>query len=313
MQGRNKNNKISLADIIRYRDDKMNGRERNAFERELQKDPFADDAAEGFSMITPKTAADDMSELKERLMAATRKKSLHLFYRIAASFAVLVLITSVFVITRHEKQTVSLSQNLSLPSEAPALAAGPEQPETQPVKPAAGGRPSLSPAIAGRAEEKDKKSTDDEIVREIRVPERKEAENVNPELLVTSDNDINRTLSTPKASGIALSEGKSEKAKMEPGLSYESPQPVPGRDSFNLYLEKNIRYPIQEKSGQQVVILSFLVKKDSTISRIRIISSPGDEYSREAIRLIEEGPVWRPAMRNSIITEDSVSVNVVFR
>ena len=48
MSDRNKNKKSLLADFFRYQKDKLSGKERNSFERELQKDNFAREAAEGY-------------------------------------------------------------------------------------------------------------------------------------------------------------------------------------------------------------------------------------------------------------------------
>ena len=67
MRDRNKNKKISLNDFISYNDDKMNGEERNVFERELQKDPFSKEASEGFASVTAREASEDMHDLRESL------------------------------------------------------------------------------------------------------------------------------------------------------------------------------------------------------------------------------------------------------
>jgi len=314
MQERNKNKKISLTDLIRYRDNKMNGKERNALERELQKDPFRDEAEEGFSMISPETAADDMTELQKRLMKATRKRSLYLFYRIAAAVAVLILISSLFVITRHEKQPVTLSQNISKVEKAPVPVTGPEKTEAQTIMPAAAEKAVSQPTMAQRAEQIEKKATDEEIIPEIQEPEMKEAEEANafPAGKV-EEAAAKRAFVDIKETDAVLTEGKSVKGTSNQISIYAPPQPVAGRDTFNIYIEKNIRNPQPGKAGQQVVSLSFLVRRDSTISGIKILSTPGEEYSKEAIRLIKEGPVWKPATENGIIAEDSVKMNIVFR
>ncbi len=51
MRDRNKNKRLKFPDFFRYSSDKMSGKERNSFERELQKDPFAMEASEGFASL----------------------------------------------------------------------------------------------------------------------------------------------------------------------------------------------------------------------------------------------------------------------
>ena len=65
MSGRNKNIKTRFSDFLSYMKGELPEEERNLFERELQKDPFAEEAEEGFSTILP----DDISEDFRRLQA----------------------------------------------------------------------------------------------------------------------------------------------------------------------------------------------------------------------------------------------------
>jgi hypothetical protein len=70
----------------------MTGKERNRFEKNLQKDPFEAEAAEGFSSISRNEALEDMNELKTRLADRTRHSKFVILYRIAAAIAVLFAI-----------------------------------------------------------------------------------------------------------------------------------------------------------------------------------------------------------------------------
>ncbi|MBI5009511.1 MAG: energy transducer TonB, partial [Bacteroidia bacterium] len=91
------------------------------------------------------------------------------------------------------------------------------------------------------------------------------------------------------------------------------PQPVAGIDSFNIYIEKNIRVPDTRGDRDQTVIISFIVNTDSTLSDFRIIGSPGESFSREAKRLIKEGPRWKPATENGIPVKEETRIRIVFR
>jgi hypothetical protein len=94
---------------------------------------------------------------------------------------------------------------------------------------------------------------------------------------------------------------------------YKPPQPVAGMDSFNIYLEKNIRNPYPGIDRKSVVVVSFSVNTDSTLAGFEIISSPGKEWSEEAIRLIKSGPFWKPAEENGLKIEAEARISVVFR
>ncbi len=94
---------------------------------------------------------------------------------------------------------------------------------------------------------------------------------------------------------------------------YTPPQPVVGRDSFDLYLDKYIRNPERSKKTGNIVEIRFKVRPDSTISNIKILSSPGKAWSEEAIRLIEEGPSWNPAKKNGQPVEEEVKLRILFK
>ena len=96
MQGKNKNGNDQRSDFLRYRGNEMTDRERNAFEKSLQKDLFAKEASEGFNETDPILAQKDISELSQRLIRRTSVKRRMLWYRIAASVAALMILSVEF-------------------------------------------------------------------------------------------------------------------------------------------------------------------------------------------------------------------------
>jgi hypothetical protein len=314
MRDRNKNKKSFLTDFIRYHDDKMNGEERNAFERELQKDPFAEEAAEGFSRISSEKAVNDIAGLRKRLQRRTGKGSYYLFYRIAAAVTVIVIVSSVFIVIRREKQPLAVSQNISRETKAPVSVSAPEKPEVSLVKPPERIKVVSSPSNVKQAEQTGKKEINEERITEFREPGLKDTAVTLHDLAYNADIPAAGVVTAEaKMMESARGAGTPLKGKSEPVRDYQPPQPVTGTDVFNRYIETSIRNPEPGKAKQEVVTLSFLVYNDSTISEIKIISSPGEEYSGEAIRLIKEGPVWKPAMEDMRVVEDSVRVNIVFK
>lgn len=72
--------------------------------------------------------------------------------------------------------------------------------------------------------------------------------------------------------------------------------PVGGIDQFYNYLLKNIQYPKEARESNITgkVIVEFVVEKDGSISskNINVLKSPHKSLSKEAIRLIKNGPKW---------------------
>jgi len=92
-KGRNR-----LTDIFRYKRDELSGEERNSFEKELQKDAFAEEAVEGLNSLSEQEALNDIYDLGNRIKTKTARRRRFNFYRIAASIAVLMMISSIFII-----------------------------------------------------------------------------------------------------------------------------------------------------------------------------------------------------------------------
>jgi hypothetical protein len=95
---------------------------------------------------------------------------------------------------------------------------------------------------------------------------------------------------------------------------YTGAEPVGGIPAYKMYMEKNIRFPAGDTlSKRAAVVLKFTVEKDGSRSGIQILRSPGDDFSKEAIRLVEEGPHWNPARDENGTTDDEVRMRIVFK
>jgi len=129
MSDSNKNKRKNLPDFLRYRRDEMRGRERNSFERELQKDPFLAEAVEGLSSVSASEAARDIKELKKTLNKRRTVRRYAFYFRIAVSVTVLVAVSSIFIlVNKYNKpqksadgniEKVPLEIDISLPEKSP--------------------------------------------------------------------------------------------------------------------------------------------------------------------------------------------------
>jgi len=111
MSDRNKNIISFITDLFRYHRDELSGLERNTFERELQKDPFSEEAAEGFASISERDALKDITNLQKRLRTRTNRGKKVIVNRIAASVAILMMISSLFIYIEKDKATKQLAYN----------------------------------------------------------------------------------------------------------------------------------------------------------------------------------------------------------
>lgn len=116
----------------------------------------------------------------------------------------------------------------------------------------------------------------------------------------------------------AATKDMAEKAEPAAGANYpeirKSAAPLGGWDTYESWAEGNIRYPegIQPVLRQEVVV-SFMVQPDSTLTDMKAVSSPGEPFTREAFRLLREGPKWVPAGSGGKAVAEAVVVKVVFK
>lgn len=332
MTEKKKNIKKESSEFLRYLRNDMTGKERNSFERELEKDPFAYEASEGFSQISGDDATKDLTRLEKELKKKEGRRSAALYYSIAASLAILVAISSIIYFTQTGKPEYTISENISLEKEAFEPTAPVEitdtpakrkESEIKPEKGKKGSQQSLEQEKTENKTEFETVEEQDNGDREIAGDDTKEQEPVTIQTtaeIKREENEVDfamiseeaETLRSLPEKKMAMAAGAPEAAKAIRLNDVTSARPSVGRDSFNLYLEKNTRNLEPELTENQVII-SFTVRTDSTLSPVTVISSPGQNYTTEAIKLLKEGPVWYPATINGKAVEEEVRLTIHFR
>jgi TonB family protein len=331
MKENNKNRNNYLSDLIRYTRGEMTKREENTFQRKLQKDPFAAEAAEGFSEISPSEAAEDVEFLGRQIKGRTRQSRRKIIYRIAASVAVLMVVSSIYLYIDRNKSSRQLSQQTIKPavaeqknevtpsaapiaSEAKELQTTPEKKEETAIV-----NENLAVAVPVISENPaDKVKSNAEVMPAVKDTIIYVAENKIAEPQIKADSQP-QALTGAVTAGYA--DAKSSRAaavvmnKTENAINaYIPPQPLNGQESFDNYISGNIQKPSDLVNGQSAtVVVSFIVRSSGTIDSINVMTSPGKEYSDESIRLIKEGPSWKPAERNNEKVDDKVRVRIVFK
>jgi TonB family protein len=269
MSERNKNGNDELSDFLRYQENRMTERERNAFERKLQTDPFAAEASEGLEETDPSIAEKDLAGLRMQIKKRANRKQRVLWYRIAASVAVLIIISAIFIITDKRKQPEQLAYTPA-DQQTEEIQIIKDKPLTETREP------------AGLPVEKTHESKKEEIPAEKAMPAKSErARKISDTVMVNE---------------------------------YTPPHPTNGRADFDKYIQDNIRRPDTTTIGQRVVVVvNFNVNADGKIDSIKVIRSPGKIFSNEAIRLIKEGPAWKPAEENGKKINGEVRIRIVFK
>lgn len=88
-----------------------------------------------------------------------------------------------------------------------------------------------------------------------------------------------------------------------------------GQGAMFEYISRNIKYPeIAVANGVQgCVIVTFIVKKDGSLSYVRIVKSVDPALDKEALRLIKSMPKWSPGIKKGKYVNVKFTVPVTFR
>jgi periplasmic protein TonB len=92
--------------------------------------------------------------------------------------------------------------------------------------------------------------------------------------------------------------------------------PVGGFDVFYDYVLRNLQYPKEARASNTTgkVIVEFVVEKDGRISsqNIKVLKSPHKSLSKEAIRLIKNGPKWTPGKLHGVAVRTKRALPISF-
>ena len=94
-------------------------------------------------------------------------------------------------------------------------------------------------------------------------------------------------------------------------LNYIKATPEVGIKAYKQYIKDGIRYD-NNASKKGKVIVAFDIEKDGSLSNLVIKRSLGEWEDQEAIRLIREGPSWKPAEKGGGKIRSSARVVIKF-
>lgn len=95
----------------------------------------------------------------------------------------------------------------------------------------------------------------------------------------------------------------------------EPPRFEGGPRAWANYVGANLKYPtIATKKGiQGIVKLQFAVMDDGTVTAVKVLSSPDESLSKEALRIMKKSPNWLPGKRNGEIIPATTQIHIAFR
>jgi hypothetical protein len=334
-----KQNKISdkLSGFLRYGSSEMTDQERNRFEKELQADPFAEEAMEGISSLTAGEAKADLEELDKRLTERIRNTNRILFYRVAASIAVLMVLSTVYItVFRNQDYT----ESEKMPGNPPALEIPAASPIAEDRLPDAaqekntGKRQMIQESAVSSdqyAEIEEKKSEPaNDVSVKTATNTQKEAAKTETEPVIQQDNKTVEAAGAPTSKAIKepmqVMARQADEAKAVAGITIEESAPVistelkgaaspeGGEEKFIDYIRTNINLPSNYTGGKrQLITIKFKVNAAGETSGFNITGSPDETYTKHLTGLIKNGPVWQPAEKKGNLAETEITIRITLR
>lgn len=88
-----------------------------------------------------------------------------------------------------------------------------------------------------------------------------------------------------------------------------------GQAELMKFINKTIRYPVvaQENYIQGRVICQFTVRRDGTVADVVVVRSADPSLDKEAIRVIQAMPKWKPGMQRNKPVNCKFTVPIVFK
>lgn len=95
----------------------------------------------------------------------------------------------------------------------------------------------------------------------------------------------------------------------------ENPRPASGADGWNVYLAKNMRYPLNDrnKGVEGTVIVGLEIHADGSVQNVEVLRGTGGESDQEAVRVISAGPDWQPGKIGGEAVNTRLSISVQFK
>ncbi len=88
-----------------------------------------------------------------------------------------------------------------------------------------------------------------------------------------------------------------------------------GTPEMHRFIANTLKYPedARERNAQGLVVYTFVVEKDGTLSNFSILHRADSLLNKEALRILEAMPAWRPARHKGEIVRAETYVPMYFK
>lgn len=99
----------------------------------------------------------------------------------------------------------------------------------------------------------------------------------------------------------------------EPG--YVQAEPLAGYSDLYNFFSRHMKYPAEglKDSIQGVQTISFVINPAGKPEQITVVNSLGEPFDKEAKRLIENMPAWKPALLDGKPVASKISIPITFQ
>ena len=80
-------------------------------------------------------------------------------------------------------------------------------------------------------------------------------------------------------------------------------EPVAGWNEYTKYIHNNIPKPASLKDGAKDLFIVFKISQSGTPVDLKVADGIADQYSKEVIRVIKNGPLWKPIDDKEVIIQ----------
>ena len=86
-------------------------------------------------------------------------------------------------------------------------------------------------------------------------------------------------------------------------------------NEFTKWVNTHIQYPqiAQEMSIQGKVTLQFTIEKDGSLQNVKVLSTPDESLSKEAVRVVSSSPKWKPGKQQDRSVRVSYTFPVIYQ
>lgn len=123
------------------------------------------------------------------------------------------------------------------------------------------------------------------------------------------------TFDVPRFDDFIIPAPKGEEADTIFEVVETSPTPAGGMEQWNVYLQKNLKYPNQAKrmGVEGTVYISFVVNTDGSIQDVGILRGIGGGCDEEAMRVVRMAPNWNPGKQRGRAVRVKMSLPIRFK